>query len=265
MIRPWPDGKTCAVSLCFDDGLDSQLRHAVPPLDAYGLRATFYLTTHMRERLTSESRRTLVDPWAAAQARGHELGNHTRSHSCSTNFPWTIEPGAPRALESMTLGDMETEIDDAQRVLETAMGRPPATFAYPCGSTFVGRGRECRSYVPLVAERFVVGRGYNDEYLAAPLRCDLARVPASRMDNRPLSELLALVDEARNTGYWLLLVSHTIANGQQPYATEVTVLESLLASLAAQNDVWVDTVEQVGRHLRAQQSAARYAAEQVLA
>src|SRR6185437_9409438 len=41
---PWPDGARAAVSLTYDDGLDSQLDHALPALEAAGLKATFFLT-----------------------------------------------------------------------------------------------------------------------------------------------------------------------------------------------------------------------------
>lgn len=39
----WPSGFKCAVSLTFDDGLPSQLKVAVPLLDRYGVKATFYV------------------------------------------------------------------------------------------------------------------------------------------------------------------------------------------------------------------------------
>jgi peptidoglycan/xylan/chitin deacetylase (PgdA/CDA1 family) len=255
MAGMWPRETQCAVSICFDDGLASQLEWAVPLLDRYAVPATFYLTTHMREHLSPEARRTLIDPWAAVRRAGHEIGNHTRSHPCSANFSWTKELHAT-PLEALSVSDMAKEIDDAQVLLAAEMGQAPLTFAYPCGMTFVGRGRECRSFVPLVAERFVVGRGYGDECAAAPLRCDLARVPASRMDNRSVAELLELVEAARVTGDWLLLVAHTVAREPQPYSTDTTTLEAFLQELVARRaDVWLDTVERVGLHVQALQAA----------
>ncbi len=40
----YPNGAKGAVSLTYDDGLTSQLDHAVPQLDARGLKATFFLS-----------------------------------------------------------------------------------------------------------------------------------------------------------------------------------------------------------------------------
>ena len=40
----WPDGRKAAVSLAYDDALDSQLDNALPALDRHGLKASFYLT-----------------------------------------------------------------------------------------------------------------------------------------------------------------------------------------------------------------------------
>ena len=39
----WPGGARVAVSLSYDDALDSQLDMAVPALDAHGFKASFYL------------------------------------------------------------------------------------------------------------------------------------------------------------------------------------------------------------------------------
>src|SRR3546814_10339678 len=66
----WPDGQRAAVSLAYDDALDSQLDHAIPALDRRGFRASFYLP------LSADTLRTRLPEWRAAAARGHELGNH---------------------------------------------------------------------------------------------------------------------------------------------------------------------------------------------
>src|SRR4051812_24404914 len=40
----WPSGAEAAVSLTYDDALGSQLRYALPVLDAAGIKATFFLS-----------------------------------------------------------------------------------------------------------------------------------------------------------------------------------------------------------------------------
>ena len=50
----WPGGQKVAVSLSYDDALNSQLDNAVPALDKYNLKASFYVLPSksvMNERL----------------------------------------------------------------------------------------------------------------------------------------------------------------------------------------------------------------------
>jgi peptidoglycan/xylan/chitin deacetylase (PgdA/CDA1 family) len=257
-VNVWPEGISCAVSLSFDDGKLNQIALAAPLLQKYSMHATFYLTTHWMTALSDPRRRRIIEQWRAMLAAGHEIGNHTVAHPCSTNFPFAVANPVRSPLESMSLAEMAEEIDQAQRMLETELEIKPATFAYPCGSTFVGQGMHCASYVPLVAERFIVGRSYNDECTAAPLRCDLARVPATRMDNRTLPELLQLVSDASRAGGWLILVAHSIVHTPSPFSVEISVLQSLLDHLATcKGNIWVDTVENVGRYVSSVQAAAK--------
>ena len=39
----WPEGKKTALSLTFDDARLSQVDQGLPLLDAYGVKATFYV------------------------------------------------------------------------------------------------------------------------------------------------------------------------------------------------------------------------------
>src|ERR1700710_1241628 len=73
--RVWPDGARAAVSLTYDDGLNSQLDNAVPELKRLGMKATFFLTednAHWR----------LAD-WEALARDGNEVANHTMTHPCA--------------------------------------------------------------------------------------------------------------------------------------------------------------------------------------
>ena len=70
----WPGGARAAVALTYDDGVDAHLDHAMPDLEAAGLRGTFYVPGN------SASLRKRMEEWRAAARRGHELGNHTLFH-----------------------------------------------------------------------------------------------------------------------------------------------------------------------------------------
>ena len=72
--NPWQTGYEGAVSLAFDDGMQSQLDKAIPLLAQNSLCGTFYVNPggpNWRERLM---------PWIAVAEAGHEIGNHTGNH-----------------------------------------------------------------------------------------------------------------------------------------------------------------------------------------
>jgi hypothetical protein len=77
----WPEGARAAVSLSYDDALDSQLDHALPALDRAGLKGSFYL------QLSNPAVARRMAEWRAAAAHGHELGNHSLFHQCSRKAP----------------------------------------------------------------------------------------------------------------------------------------------------------------------------------
>ena len=61
----WPGGARAAVSLAYDDGLDSHLDIALPALNRYGFKGSFYLT------LSSTAVRDRLEEWRAPNAPHH--------------------------------------------------------------------------------------------------------------------------------------------------------------------------------------------------
>jgi len=238
MSFAWPDGKRAAVSLSYDDARPSQVDVGVPILDAHGVRATFYVSPgRLGERL---------DAWRAAVAAGHEIGNHTVSHPCSGNFAFS----RGNALEDYTLERMERELLDANAAIEQALGVAPVTFAYPCGQKFVGRDEAVRSYVPLVARDFVVGRGAGDESANDPTTCDLAQAMGMGTDDQPFDGLRPLIDHAIDEGGWLLLLGHDIGGGGRQVA-HADALDALCRHCTdPARGIWIDTVAAVGTYIR---------------
>lgn len=234
---PWPEGKRAAVSLTFDDARPSQVDAGVPILNEYGLRATFYVSPQrVPERL---------DAWKLAAAAGHEIGNHSIRHPCTGNFPWSRD----KALEEYTPAQMGRELDQANVEIEKLLGIRAVTFAYPCGQKFVGRGKNARSYVPVVAERFAAGRGWRDESLNDPAFCDPAQLMAMEFDGLTFEQLKTLVDTAVEQGGWLVLAGHEIA-AQGRQTTRVDTLKAFCEyACDPQNGLWVDTVANVAAYI----------------
>jgi hypothetical protein len=95
---------------------------------------------------------------------------------------------------------MESDLEHASVEIMRRIGARPVTFAYPCGQKFVGRGADVRSYVPLVAEKFLVGRGFRDEDANNPVACDLAQVLGMESDHLTFEQMRNLVTGAAARG-----------------------------------------------------------------
>jgi peptidoglycan/xylan/chitin deacetylase (PgdA/CDA1 family) len=236
----WLDGRRAAVSLTFDDARPSQLVNGLPLLTQSGLRATFYVSL---ANLEPEAER-----WREAAAGGHEIGNHTLTHPCSGNFSFARE----NPLEEYTLDRMEAELIGADAEIERLLGVRPQTFGYPCGQTFVGRGVETRSYAPIVARRFLAGRGYMNGWANDPERCDLTHLVSGSMDQTSVEDIVQQLEQEAEEGGWIILTGHDVGlteNTGLNVSREKLVL--LLAYLEHHSDVfWVDTVASIATHLR---------------
>ena len=233
----WPEGKRAAVSLTFDDARPSQLDVGIPILNAYGTKATFYVSTRrLQQRLPD---------WKEVLAAGHEIGNHSLRHGCSGNFLWSRD----KALEDYTLAQMAAELDEASREIERALNVQPVSFAYPCGQKYVGRGIAVRSYVPLVAERFLTGRGWMDEAANDPAFCDPAQLMAMELDGLTFEQLKTLVDQAAENGLWLVVCGHEVSTGGHQTTRADTLRAFCEYAQDPENGLWVDTVGNIARYV----------------
>jgi hypothetical protein len=195
------------------------------------VRATFYvLPARVRRR---------PDDWRTLAARGHEIGNHTGTHPCSANFTFSRSNG----LEDYTLERIENEMERASARIEAMLGVRATTFAYPCGQAFVGRGEERTSYVPLVARRFLAGRGYGSETANDPHRCDLAHLDAFTVDGLDAEALVGLVEGDDADGRWVIMAGHDVGDSG-PQTVVAGALDALCRRVAA-GDVWVAPVADV--------------------
>jgi peptidoglycan/xylan/chitin deacetylase (PgdA/CDA1 family) len=234
----WPEGKRAALSLTFDDARLSQIDRGLALLDKCGVKVTFFVSPdNLEKRLAG---------WKKAVAAGHEIANHSLTHPCTGNYAFSLK----NALEGYTLQMMEKDIDGASAEIQRLLGVRPVTFAYPCGQKFVGRGREVKSYVPLVAERFIVGRGYLDEAANDPAFCDLAQATGMGFDGMDYEQVRKLATQASAEGRWLILVGHEI--GERGFqVTDAGALEALSKyARDPANGLWIDTVETIGKYIQ---------------
>jgi hypothetical protein len=189
------------VSLTFDDGTKNQLEKAVPVLDEFGFKGTFYINPK------GEDWQTRYNAWREVAVHGHEIGNHTLTHPCPNNVL-----GRSGGIEDRTLAEIEQDILTAQeRLFQIAPHQAQWTFAYPCYTTFVGAGIYQQSYVPVIATHFLAGRiGGEYGFGNNPAVVDLAHtwgLPVERMSGY---EMIGLVEEITARGCWAILIFHEI-------------------------------------------------------
>lgn len=232
----WPNGARGAVSLSFDDGLQTHVDNAIPTLNQYGFHGTFYVP--MAEGGAFDKR---LDRWREAADRGHEIGNHSMTHPCSSNYGFSAH-----SLDFLTLDDITQEILAAKQRIEVGIpGQTGHTFAYPCGETKIGAGKNHVSYVPVVAKHYVVGRGIGD-FLNDPILCDLACAWSFMPTDPPAEKLILWADMARNMGRWTIYCFHGV--GGEHFHLRMEAFRMLLDHLTAhREEIWTDTVFNVGR------------------
>lgn len=245
----WPASHVMALSLSFDDARNSQVDVGLDLFNRAGALATFFVVPGAVEQR--------LEGWRRMRAAGHEIGNHTLTHPCTGNFSWARD----KALESYTIASMRHEIEAANERIEALLGVAPEVFAYPCGQTFVGRGAETRSYVPLVAELFLAGRGWLDEAPNDPTFVDPAQVLAIEMDGKTFEDLLPILEQAAEDGLWVVLAGHEIGgeieNGGAQ-TTHVDMLERLIRyANEPSNHVWLAPVGTVIRYVNDRRSPVR--------
>jgi peptidoglycan/xylan/chitin deacetylase (PgdA/CDA1 family) len=234
----WPEGRKCAVSLTFDDARLSQVDVGLSILKEADAKCTFYLVPdRAKQRLAG---------WKQAVADGHEIGNHTRLHPCTGNYAFS----KAKALENLTLERMAEDIDGCNSDLTQMLGVKPVSFAYPCGQKFVGRGENVKSYVPVIAKRFLTGRGYLDESPNDPAICDFAALMGTGFDGLTFDEMQRIVTAARNQSRWVVFVGHEIGKSAHQ-TTDTGALRQLIAfAKDPSNGIWMDTVETIARYIK---------------
>lgn len=236
----WQNGKRVALSLTFDDARASQVKGGTALLDRYGVKATFYVVPSSVEKE--------LEGWKKAVASGHEIANHSLNHPCSGNFAWSRR----KALEEYSLDKMQRELSDANRRIKELLGVTPESFAYPCGQSFVGRGQNTKSYVPIAAKLFVTARGWLDEAPNDPAYVDFAQLTGIESDGKDFEQILPIIENARKDGLWVVLAGHEMnTSGNQ--TTRLAMLEKLCAyANDPANGVWIAPVGTIAKYVQAQ-------------
>ena len=236
----WPGGARAAVSLSYDDALPSQLDHALPALNALGLRASFYLT------LSSPTVSQRLPEWRRAAAAGHELGNHTLFHPCSRGLPGREWVPLHRDLDRISVEQMREEVSVAAAFLQAIDGQSLRTVTVPCTDPLAGG----QPYLPAIKPAFV---GIKSRVGGVPKSLDGLDpwdVPTAAPAGVSGADLIAIVQQAAAHGTLASITFHGIGGDHLSVSTQAH--QALLQHLADHPQLyWVDSFVNIVTHLQA--------------
>lgn len=243
----WPEGRKAAVSLSYDDALDSQLDHAIPALDRHGLKGSFYLVP------ANAPVQLRMDEWRAAARNGHELGNHSLFHPCSARGPGREWVQPERDLDALSVAQVREQVLLANTFLQAIDGRSDGrTFTAPCGDQQAKDG----NYIAAVSDQFLGIKLVGGTVVPDMLALDTQAVPVHVPVDASGAELIALVEEAGRQGTMVNFTFHGIGGDHLSVSTRAH--EELLAFLDRNRDTyWTATFLEQMRWVRAQQQQAR--------
>lgn len=222
----WPNHKRAAIVLTYDDALNSQVKVALPQLEAAGLKATFFLTGYMGTNN--------IASWRRAARLGYELGNHTIFHPCCGSVDNRV------ASESYSMESMIREISVMNTFLYAIDHQKARTFAYPCMDTLAGG----RSYITALKSAGLVRAarlgGDRDAVITNLKHLDLMRVPAYAVDAQtPGTDFVAFVRKVEQQGGLGIFVFHGV--GSDYITTSSRAHQMLINYLKKRRQIWVTT------------------------
>ena len=219
-IAKFAGDRAAAISYTFDDGLRDQLTLAVPMLDEFGFKGTFFVipgrvsdTVEDAERRKNDKRAWGTITWAELKemsAQGHEIGSHTWSHPNLTKLP---------------IEEVETQMTKASAAIDKHIGKPPLTLAFP----FNARTLEIET---LALKHCVAFRAFQ-----------LGTSGKSSVDS-----LNKWADKQVSEKNWGVIMTHAIESGYAAFSDPEILRTHLKYVKSRGNDIWVDTFANVARY-----------------
>jgi len=232
----WPGGYHAAVCLTYDDGLDCHIDVAIPALDSFNLKGTFYCTGF------SSSLHKRLDEWQAITKNGHELGNHTLFHPCNgERFDWVIPE---YDFRTYTMNQLRDELFTANTLLMAVDGKKERTFSYTCSDFEVNN----INFVDSIRHMFVAAR--SDGPIPESIdQVDLHFAPSWGVVNPTGKELIDYVKRAQEQGTIAIFMFHSVGGGYLNVSSDAH--RELLAYLRSNDEeIWTDTFMNVMKYIK---------------
>lgn len=173
------------VSVTFDDGWASQYKNALPILNKYGLKATFYIISgELNDQPDYMSTAQIQNLYS----QGMEIGSHTITHS---------------DLTGVSQSKLVQEMSQSQATLQNAIGAPVVNFAYPYGAYNAETISVGQQYYQ---SQRTVNQGYNTED-----NLDLTQLKIYEVDSDiSTAQVQEWIQGAITQKSWLILVYHEV-------------------------------------------------------
>jgi len=222
------NGKSCAVVLTYDDGLNVDLNNVIPALDSVGLKGTFYISDYF------DGLKNQIFNWRKAAGEGHELGNHTIWHPCEGGRPGREFVKPETDLNNYTISRMVKEIKTMNNILKAIDGKEERTFAYPCGDTRI----HDTAYLDGLKNEFIAARGVTPEMLPIN-KIDLYNIGCYGINGQTGEQLIELVKKAMTTRTLLVFLFHGVG-GEHSLNVSLEAHSRLLHYLKQhENEIWI--------------------------
>ncbi|HSZ26288.1 MAG TPA: polysaccharide deacetylase family protein [Cytophagaceae bacterium] len=263
-IADWHGFCKAAYSLSFDDGLISQYQYALPILDKYQLKATFYIITESLEADSTQAPSWRFGYWyqfkQMAQA-GHEIGSHTATHPRLTTLP------DGKINEA---GTLQYELSSPiQRIHKMLPGYPVITFAYP----FVDYNNHVMEEA---AKWYVSSRGLGSGLNAVQpanwmnLQAHSISYTLGRTKEADLEKITEFKNFITSTtlakGGWSIYLAHDVlpfeeaieaTDSWQPVSLEsFEVFAQWLANKKNNHELWIETIGNITRYIKERESVS---------
>jgi peptidoglycan/xylan/chitin deacetylase (PgdA/CDA1 family) len=236
------NGKQCAVTLTYDDGVDIDIDNVAPALDSLGLKGTFYVIGSA----PAVSKR--LNEWRRMAANGHELGNHTSFHPCNGDKPGRSWVKPDNDLSRYTISRMTAETRFTNTLLSSIDGKTERTFAFPCGDKNIGD----TPYYNYVKNDFVAARGVKGGLQKAN-EVDLSDINSYVIDGQDADYMIGLVKKAQETHTMIVFLFHGVGGGHNINVSRSEHSKLLHYLKEHEKEIWTATMVDVAKFIKQQQ------------
>ncbi len=259
-VKKWADDRKSAFSFTFDDGFSCQYEYAVPILDSYGFKGTFFvITSVLVDDTPGVWKYGTWNQFRNASLDGHEIGSHTVTHADLT----TLKTG-----NITTPGTLKYELFESQAVINQEITNQKCiTLAYPYTTT---NTTVINNTLQFYASARANGSMPNDSTLNATEWFKIAgkeeqfNLPRTSTtdDMDELIDMENYLSYSINAGDWGTLMAHEVYPFAQipdilaggawyPMSTEwLTALCQYLKTKSDSKDIWVTTFGNVTRYIK---------------